>query len=98
MWQAPSRAAPIAGCPVPPTCNTFCCDPTCRVFGIGDQIGLVASLKGGAFGNVRSTRKLNSDGYECRVVTTGATGLPVDDERTGPQRFRHHPASGSDPR
>ncbi|SDQ29985.1 Alpha-L-arabinofuranosidase B, catalytic [Paraburkholderia fungorum] len=54
--------------------NTFCNNTTCTVSDIYDQIDLVAPLKGGAFGNVPATLKLNSDGTESLVVTTGAPG------------------------
>jgi non-reducing end alpha-L-arabinofuranosidase len=54
--------------------NTFCSNTTCTVSYIYDQIDLVAPLKGGAFGNVPATLKLNADGSESLVVTTGASG------------------------
>ncbi|TDN57891.1 arabinofuranosidase catalytic domain-containing protein [Paraburkholderia sp. BL10I2N1] len=54
--------------------NAFCTNTTCSVTYIYDQIDLVASLKGGAFGNVPATLTLNQDGTESLTVPDSGSG------------------------
>lgn len=54
--------------------DSFCKNTTCSVTDIYDQIDLVASLKGGTFGNVPATLTLNSDGTESLKLPVSGPG------------------------
>jgi non-reducing end alpha-L-arabinofuranosidase len=54
--------------------NAFCNNTTCAVSYLYDQIDLVASLKGGAFGNVPATLTLNSNGSESLTLPSSGPG------------------------
>ncbi|RDU96719.1 arabinofuranosidase catalytic domain-containing protein [Trinickia dinghuensis] len=54
--------------------KTFCNNTTCAVSYIYDQIDLVSSIKGGAFGNVPATLTLNSDGTQSLTLPTSGPG------------------------
>jgi non-reducing end alpha-L-arabinofuranosidase len=54
--------------------NAFCNNTTCSVSYLYDQIDLVASLKGGAFGNVPATLTLNSNGSESLTLPSSGPG------------------------
>jgi non-reducing end alpha-L-arabinofuranosidase len=54
--------------------NAFCNNTTCTVSYLYDQIDRVASLKGGAFGNVPATLTLNSNGSESLTLPSSGPG------------------------
>ncbi|WP_321932008.1 arabinofuranosidase catalytic domain-containing protein [Paraburkholderia guartelaensis] len=54
--------------------NAFCNGTSCAVSYIYDQIDLVASLKGGAFGNVPATLTLNQNGSESLTLPSSGPG------------------------
>lgn len=54
--------------------QSFCNGTTCAVSSIYDQVDLVSSIKGGAFGNVPATLKLNQDGTQSLTLPTSGPG------------------------
>lgn len=56
------------------TVKSFCSGTTCSVSDIYDQVDLVASLRGGAFGNVPATLELNSDGTQSLTLPSSGPG------------------------
>lgn len=54
--------------------NAFCNNTTCSVSYIYDQIDLVATLKGGAYGNVPATLTLNQDGTQSLTLPSSGPG------------------------
>lgn len=54
--------------------QSFCNKTSCAVSYLYDQIDLVASLKGGAFGNVPATLTLNADGTESLTLPSSGPG------------------------
>ncbi|PMS16654.1 alpha-amylase [Trinickia dabaoshanensis] len=54
--------------------QSFCNKTSCAVSYIYDQVDLVASLKGGAFGNVPATLTLNQDGTQSLTLPSSGPG------------------------
>lgn len=54
--------------------NSFCNNTSCAVSDIYDQVDLVASLKGGTFGNVPATLTLNADGTQSLTLPSSGPG------------------------
>jgi hypothetical protein len=54
--------------------QSFCNNTSCAVSYIYDQVDLVASIKGGAFGNVPATLRLNQDGTQSLTLPSSGPG------------------------